>query len=235
MAVSLLAVAVVLRVEYGIRLTPSGLSGPKRLVPEVVVASTGGPFAYSQTHAGEPVTYSPCKPLPVVVNSALMPPGADGLVEEAVAHVASRTGLDLHIEGDTNEEPTSLRASRLRQYGDRWPPALLAWSDPSGEPALAGEVVGVGGSTAVRTTASGRPRYVTGVVALDSPDLAATLELPAGRDLVRAVIMHELAHLVGLDHVDDLNELMYHGNVGVTAFGPGDLEGLANLGRGSCL
>jgi hypothetical protein len=37
-----------------------------------------------------------------------------------------------------------------------------------------------------------------------------------------------------LDHVDDPSELMYDRNVGLTEFGPGDREGLAALGSGSC-
>ena len=46
---------------------------------------------------------------------------------------------------------------------------------------------------------------------------------------------HELAHVVGLNHVDDAAELMYpEGIPGVVAFGPGDLTGLARLGRGQC-
>jgi hypothetical protein len=61
------------------------------------------------------------------------------------------------------------------------------------------------------------------------------LEMPNGRDLARAVVMHELAHVVGLDHVDDPGELMHDQNVGTLDFGPGDLEGLAALGSGSCL
>jgi hypothetical protein len=46
--------------------------------------------------------------------------------------------------------------------------------------------------------------------------------------------MHELAHVVGLAHVDDPRELMYADNLGHQAFGPGDLTGLAALGRGRC-
>jgi hypothetical protein len=50
---------------------------------------------------------------------------------------------------------------------------------------------------------------------------------------VTAVIRHELAHVVGLDHVDDENELMHPvGHPDAVTFGPGDLTGLAELGRG---
>jgi hypothetical protein len=51
---------------------------------------------------------------------------------------------------------------------------------------------------------------------------------------VRAIVMHELGHVVGLAHVDDRGELMYADSVGQKTFGPGDLTGLGALGRGRC-
>ncbi len=47
--------------------------------------------------------------------------------------------------------------------------------------------------------------------------------------------MHELAHVVSLDHVNDRNELMFEENTGQTALGPGDRAGLAVLGAGPCV
>ena len=44
---------------------------------------------------------------------------------------------------------------------------------------------------------------------------------------------HEFGHVVGLDHVDDPAELIQY-NMGVTAYGPGDLEGMARLGSIPC-
>jgi hypothetical protein len=235
LAMTLVAVGTVLRVEYGVRITASGVVGPERLRPEVI-ASSSGSFSYSATQDDAPVTYSPCKPIPLVINSTQMPSRAYGLVGDAVRRVRLLTGLDLRIEGQTDEQPsTGGRPGRLRQYGNRWAPVLVAWSDPQTDPALEGDVAGVGGSLASSASASGRPRYVTGSVSLDSPALAAILDLPRGRALVRAVIMHELAHVVGLGHVDDADELMNPDNHGLIDFGPGDREGLANLGRGPCL
>ena len=71
-------------------------------------------------------------------------------------------------------------------------------------------------------------------MALDTPVLTTILSRPDGEAEVRAIVMHELGHVVGLAHVDDPRELMYADNVGQKAFGPGDLTGLAALGRGRC-
>jgi hypothetical protein len=58
---------------------------------------------------------------------------------------------------------------------------------------------------------------------------------PGGRDIVRGIIQHELAHLVGLDHVNDPEQLMFaQTQPGVTDFAAGDLTGLSVLGTGPC-
>ena len=60
------------------------------------------------------------------------------------------------------------------------------------------------------------------------------LREPHGTESLRAIVLHELGHIVGLAHVDDPHELMYGDNIGMTDFGPGDLTGLARLGQGAC-
>ena len=109
---------------------------------------------------------------------------------------------------------------------------LVAWSDETAVPDLAGLTAGLAGGS---TMDVGSTRvYVSGVVVLDAPDLTEGLNV-GDREGVGGVIRHELGHLVGLDHVDDPAELMHPEGVrGVVTFGPGDLTGLAQLGRGQC-
>jgi|SRR5919106_456138 hypothetical protein len=66
---------------------------------------------------------------------------------------------------------------------------------------------------------------MTGTVALDAPQLTHLMAFPRGANAVRAIVVHELGHLVGLAHMDDPSELMYDDNVGRLALGPGDREG----------
>lgn len=47
-------------------------------------------------------------------------------------------------------------------------------------------------------------------------------------------MLHELGHLVGLAHIEDRGELMHPWSSRLRDFGPGDREGLANLGSGRC-
>jgi hypothetical protein len=76
--------------------------------------------------------------------------------------------------------------------------------------------------------------YVSGLVYLDGFSFAQLGLRPEGHAQARAIIMHELAHLVGLTHVADSGQLMYADNNGQTGFGAGDLEGLRRLGGGPC-
>jgi hypothetical protein len=81
----------------------------------------------------------------------------------------------------------------------------------------------------------GRLVRVSGQVVLDRDQLADVLQFNAGRAVTTATIAHELGHLVGLGHVEDTRQLMYpSARPVVSAFGPGDLTGLAALGAGPC-
>jgi hypothetical protein len=82
---------------------------------------------------------------------------------------------------------------------------------------------------------SGPQVLVTGTVSLDAGQFPAILHRRNGTAIARAIILHELGHLVGLDHVDD-RQLMYPETGGdVLDFAAGDLTGLAAVGSGRCV
>jgi predicted Zn-dependent protease len=56
-----------------------------------------------------------------------------------------------------------------------------------------------------------------------------------GAAVARAVILHELGHLVGLDHVSDAEQLMFPTANHARDFSDGDLAGLVQLGQGACV
>lgn len=196
-----------------------------------------GSYAFEQVivETGEPVTYDPCRPIEYVVNRTTEPPGAQELLDQALAEVTAATGLQFSFRGDTTEAPVKNReVYNPELYGPSWAPVLIAWSDESTNPDLAGDILGLGGSSALSTSTAAA--YVSGVVELDGPDLKEMLTQANGEARVRSTIMHELAHLVGLGHVEDTNELMNPILIEeVTLFGSGDLTGLSALGSGQCL
>ena len=201
-------------------------------------ASTGS-TAYVLQESPDPdqlfVAYDPCRPVHYVVRPDLAPAGTDQLVQESVAAVSAATGLRFVYDGTTTEAPSKDReAYQPERYGRKWAPVLIAWSTPEEATELAGRIAGTGGSSAIQVP--GEPYvYVTGQVQLDAPGLTETLAFPEGPALVRAIIMHELAHVVGLDHVNDPTQLMHAENSGQLDFGAGDRAGLALLGTGKCV
>ncbi|HRK47813.1 MAG TPA: matrixin family metalloprotease, partial [Nocardioides sp.] len=74
----------------------------------------------------------------------------------------------------------------------------------------------------------GRVQYITGLVVLDT-DAYDRMELLGDRGSEVLILAHELGHVLGLDHVEDSDELMNAEYVGQTGFGPGDREGLERL------
>ncbi len=194
-----------------------------------------GSFRYLQHQRGAPevpVTYSSCRPIPVRVNTTGI--GDQGaaldVVLSAMREVSRRTGLDLRYDGGSTDRPRAPRPGW--QPGRRTEPVLVSFATAREVPALEGRVAGVGGSTSVRR--DGLSTYVTGQVTLDIDSFDPLLDRPAFHDSARAIVMHELGHLVGLDHVSDPGELMHAQNWDQTDFGPGDLRGLALLGKGPC-
>jgi hypothetical protein len=214
----------------GFEAAPSPLGVPPAI-------SESGPYVLQESpDPSQPfVAYDPCRPLHYVVRPEGAPPGTDQLIQEAVASVSSATGLHFVYDGLTSEAPTEDRkAYQPERYGKKWAPILIAWSTPEESPDLAGRIAGTGGSASIQI--QGEPYvYVTGEVRLDGPGLAETLAFPDGPALVRAIVMHELAHVVGLDHVNDPTQLMHEENTGQFDFAAGDRAGLALLGTGKCV
>ena len=200
--------------------------------PEVHGDGTYRFLQHQPGDADEPVTYSPCKPIRVVIN----PEGtqdeaqARDVVLQAMQRVAEATGFRMEYLGDSTDRPR-WRSTTQPVFGGP-DPVLVAFATEAEVPQLEERVAGVGGSASVRR--NGVTTYVTGQVTLETNTFDDLLGDPGGVDVARAITMHEFGHLVGLGHVDDDRELMNARNTGQLGFGPGDREGLAELGRGPC-
>ena len=95
-------------------------------------------------------------------------------------------------------------------------------------------MTGVAGPAEAPYYTDNQQHWVSGSVYLDGPQFRQILQTPDGWAHARATVMHELGHLVGLAHVNVKTELMYPENIGQVTFGPGDREGLRQLGLGRC-
>lgn len=202
-----------------------------RLAPAVPVTTTGA-YEFMASNGSTPVTYDPCKPIRYELNMTHAPAGAEGILGAAIQEVERATGLRFEYVGTTSRRPLD-RAPKTFSLGpSKVPPVVIAWATEAEAPLLAGDVAGYAGSSYM--TIDGRSHFTTGQVILDSDAYKQLVQDAQGSAQARAITMHELAHLVGLSHVDDPTELMYSQNVGQLEFGPGDRAGLALLGQGRC-
>ena len=190
-----------------------------------------GSYRFSMTQPGsdEPVGYDPCEPIRVVHNPQNAPANAQELLETAIRHTEEATGLRFELAG-TSDQRNFLE--RYAGFTRRSEPVLVGWATGEEVPELAGDVAGLGGSTALELR--GRMEYVTGTVVLDQEVFDDLDDDPEAQAVAQGIVDHEFGHLVGLNHVDDPRELMHQEQAGVTSYGPGDLEGLARLGSIRC-
>jgi hypothetical protein len=196
-----------------------------------------GEYAFVDVQADgvTPVSYDPCRPIHYVVRPDNAPAGGEQVLQDAVARISAVTGLQFVHDGPTDEVAAEERALfQPDRYGDRWAPVLVSWQTDAENPDFVTDTVGEAGSATV--TITGQPKvFVSGMVGLDAAAFAEYLAEPDGVPLARAVVLHELGHLVGLDHVSDPGQLMYPQTGDVVDFAAGDLTGLARLGAGECV
>lgn len=220
--------------EQGVFVDVPPPRGPaERLLPEVPVTTTGE-YGFLTEDKGVPVRFDPCRPVTWVISTVDMPRLAEPLVHDAVAQVQAASGLMFEFKGQTQEVADFDRPLFQEQYGQGYAPLIIGWSTAEGTPDLEGTVSGIGGSRAL-PGAYGSQRYLrSGTIVIDGEDVRRSMASSAGQAHVTAIVMHELAHVLGLAHVSDPRELMFDTYSAQTAFGPGDLAGLAVAGAGPC-
>jgi hypothetical protein len=194
----------------------------RQLVDHLSGADAGAYAFVLTTPDGEPVGWSHCKPIHYVVNHEGAPDDWEDTVDAAVGAITDASGFDFTFDGTSEDRSFE---GRLEDPDDP-PPVLIAWADSDEVPDLAGSTAGIGGSTPARS--GSRLRFVTGMVVLDV-DAYARMDLQNDDRAQHLILAHELGHVLGLDHVDDTDELMNAEYVGQTDFGTGDREGLQRL------
>lgn len=203
-------------------------AGEVRPVFDPAPASAG----WGPTHVdeqGRPARWDPCTPIPYVVQAGWIPDAGRADLAEALRRLSTASGLRFLDEGDTDEMPSAHRAAyQPARYGDRWAPLLIGWV-PLAQTDLEVDEAVQGPSIAVAVPNERAPSIVSGQVVLD-----ATTRLASGfggGTTDGEVLLHELAHAVGLGHVLDPTQVMYPQTTNSqSVFGAGDRAGLTALG-----
>lgn len=178
---------------------------------------------------GDPARWDPCTPIRYVVQAGWIPDAGRRDLAEALRRLSAASGLQFVDEGDTDELPSRDRpAYQPARYGQRWAPLLIGWVPPAvTDVGLGSGVQGVSLSVAVPGRAA--PHLVSGQVVLDAAHRVAAGFGPGTTD--GEVLLHELAHAIGLGHVLDATQVMYPQTTSSESeFGAGDRAGLAAVG-----
>lgn len=203
-------------------------------VGTVIPVETPAPIAagWGPTYVdedGDPARWDPCTPIRYVVQAGWIPDAGRADLAEALRQLSAASGLQFLDEGDTDELPSQDRSAfQPERYGRRWAPLLVGWvPGESTDLGLGDGVQGV--SLAVAVPGREAPHLVSGQVVLD-----ASHRLAAGFGAGTTdgeVLLHELAHAVGLGHVLDPTQVMYATTTSSESqFGAGDRAGLAAIG-----
>ena len=185
-------------------------------------------------HREAPLRWDACEPILFVLSEQDAPDHAVRDLTAALMLLREATGLDLQLLGTTDERPQVDRPLvEDAGAGWQWRPVLVAWAQPGeGDVALTALDRGVALPVSVRD--GEHEAYVTGQVVLN----AARTDLIDGfadrRDAIGATLLHELGHLLGLAHVEDVSQLMSTDpGSGPVVLGAGDLAGLRAIGAQS--
>ena len=188
-------------------------------------------YSFLAVIGGEPVRWNPCQPIHYVIDPGLAPQGSLDDVYTAIARISAATGIRFVYDGVTSEIPERDRATiEPQEYGERWAPLLIAWVRPDQtDIAFSGNGHDFAAVARPLTAPTDPRQFVSGWIAVNQLD-----PNPPGWDEPGdqgPTVLHELGHIMGLDHVSSKAELMEPSGGLVTDLGPGDREGLAQLGR----
>jgi hypothetical protein len=191
-------------------------------------------FLVPGANGAAPARWNPCQPITYAVNVSDAPAGWQADLDAALGQVATATGISFTYEGTT----TAVPSVNTPPTGDD---AVIGWVTSAQAPKLVDGpdgVVGYGGGYYINS-AQGPLEFVGGYVAINGAAVGsgANQVRPGGGVGLTDVqlLLHELGHMMGLNHVTNPYEVMYP-DINPQSQGQyeaGDLGGLAQLGTGA--
>ena len=208
-------------------------------------------FLFVKDGGCQAVRFNPCEPIRYALNRRLATDAHVADLTQALAKMAAATGLEFQRVADTDEDPRQVPRPRRQPDGTfTWPPVVIGWSNLGTGDSLRGRN-DQRADPAVMVGGGGRPEIVSDVIVtgnlvlnLDAvTDTDSRTPVPHGFGTGvnwGRIILHELAHVIGLGHVESrtsiMNEALTQQTLSSSEWGVGDLIGLRQLGReGGCV
>ena len=178
---------------------PAVAEGPASVVEPAATPAANPPTSPVVEAPISPAATAPewdaCRPITVVVNDRLAPLGARTELWEALTELAAATGMTFHDAGSTDAVPTSA----WLQVPDDDPTLVVTWA-----PRALTDVIVPGAAATGGWYAHDGWRITKGFVVVDATPGVRTVS----GTLLGTLLLHELGHVAGLEHVDDPGQVM---------------------------
>jgi hypothetical protein len=220
-AVALVLLLAFVGVRCAIEPSAAGTTRPAEttsLPPEP--PATGEHGFLDHTVSGDPVGWDSCQPIPYWIGRSNLPQGGEDLISWVLAEVTTISGQTFEFKGYTDTIPQD---STDYPVDGAW----IGWATSTNTDAWQDHELN-GSDPAVGMAATSRGDHIGSGWAMLLLDYNPKADAEAG-----GVLRHEIGHLIGLDHVNAQDEVMYPGGSGLT-WGPGDRRGLWELGPHDC-
>lgn len=175
--------------------------------------------------------WRPCDPITYAVNTRRANRTQIDAMNKAIRQVENASGFDFVFLGDVNG---SLNTNNIDANvpGVGQAMAVIGFSDSTATPILGGSVIGIGGigsGSGDNLVQDGSFVWIVrgGFALADIDDVTEPGD-------ITATFAHELGHLVGLNHVSAVQELMRPVLSDQRDFGDGDMNGLYSIGEPQC-
>jgi hypothetical protein len=206
---------------------------------------SGYSFSAVKADGCSPVRFDPCQPVHYVMNATEAPPTGVADVREAFNRLGAATGITF-VDDGTTDEVSRRSPTDATRYPGRWAPILVVWTHRgageanvlvvgTGVPARVGDVLVSGSLTLNVDAVINRARNTPVPGGFGSGSGAGVGAIGAEGVTWGRVILHELAHVMGLGHTRDRDQLMYpdiaEQTAHTTEYRSGDRQGLRLVGR----
>lgn len=168
-----------------------------------------------------------------MVNPDRMTPALLVDIEQSLDKFANASGIRFVYAGTTEWVPFGWSLETLTGFGDGQL-LIFAVSNKDTVPFLSGSALAVGGSQYGENDTGEYLYYEGGIVIDDADGMALKPGFgPLGRG---TMLLHELGHVAGLDHVNDETQLMtrYLSRTNKGQYGAGDLTGFVHQADQGC-